>query len=124
MNMDDYSDSDYEIGLPDSRSSTPEEIFSVGSLIQRVEEFQTRNQLETLEKLTNEKSLLHRRITFYRESWSRTLELLQKAQEALLSMSTALEKCCQEEKAAEKDWLAFWGIISELEKDSRQAGWV
>jgi hypothetical protein len=122
--MDDYSDSDYEIGLPGSGRSTPEEDVSVGSLIQRVEEFQRRNELETLEKLTNEKSLLHRRIAYYRESWSRTLELLQKAQEALLSVSTALEKCFQEEKAAEKDWLAFWGIISEVKKDSRQAGWI
>jgi hypothetical protein len=122
--MDDYSDSDYEIGLSGSRRSTLEEIFSIGSLIQRVEEFQRRNELETLEKLTNEKSLLQRRIAHYRKSWSRTLELLQKVQEALLSMTTALEKCSQEKKAAEKDWLAFWGIISELEKDSRQVGWV
>ena len=122
--MDDYSDSDYESGLPGSRRSTPGEILSIGSLIQRVEEFQRRNELDTLEKLTNEKSLLHRRIAYYRESWSRTLELLQKAQEALFSMSTALEKCFQEEKAAEKDWLAFWGIISDSKKDSRQVGWV
>lgn len=57
-NMDAYSDSDYEIGLPGSGRSTPEEILSVDFLIQWVEEFQERHQLETLEELMKEKSLL------------------------------------------------------------------
>jgi hypothetical protein len=49
---------------------------------------------------------MHRRIAFYRESRSRTLELLQKVG------SSVVNKHCsrgvfQEEKAAEKDLLAF-----------------
>ena len=78
-----------------------------------MEEFLKQDQLETLEKLTNENFLLHQLISYYQENWGRTLQLLQKAQEALMSLQTALENCFHEERAAERDWLAFWGISGE-----------
>jgi hypothetical protein len=72
------------------------------------------SKLETLEKLTNENFLLHQLIAYYQENWGRTLGLLQKAQEALISLRSTLEKCVQEERVAERDWLAFWGISGEV----------
>ena len=51
------SDSDYEKEAPSTEASTPTEVFSIESLIQRVEEFQRRDQLETIERNVNRDKL-------------------------------------------------------------------
>ena len=108
---------------------TPEESsedFSMESLLQRVGEFQKREQLETLRRLTMENSLLQKHIACYQESWCATLDLLQETYEAVLLMQHAFQRCSCEETAAERDWLAFWGIPSESGQTSgyRPAGWI
>jgi hypothetical protein len=107
------AESDYEIGLPPTESPITGEIFSIEFLIQRVDEFRKRDQLETLEKLTAENFFLQQRILRYQEEWCFTLDMLQKAHEALLRTQNALEKCFQEQISAEREWLASWGIKRE-----------
>ncbi|KAI9770963.1 MAG: hypothetical protein M1840_002667 [Geoglossum simile] len=109
-----------------STPDKPSEDFSMESLLQRVDEFQKREQLETLRRLTMENSLLQKHIACYQESWCATLDLLQEACEAVLLMQHAFQRCSGEGTAAERDWLAFWGIPSESDKTSkyRLAGWI
>jgi hypothetical protein len=80
------SDSDYEKGAPSTDTPTPIEAFSVESLIQRVDEFQRRDQLETIERLIIENSLLQRRVIMYQKHWYLTIDLLEKAYKAILSL--------------------------------------
>ena len=118
------TNSSYEILT--TQPSTLNETFSIETLIQRVEEFQKRDQLESLERVTRENFLLQRRLVRYQEYWCSTLDLLQKAHEVVQSMHNALEKYTREEIAAERDWLAFWGIKMESTKDLGYSpgGWI
>ncbi|KAI9767645.1 MAG: hypothetical protein M1840_005516 [Geoglossum simile] len=109
--------------------STPEnssEIFSMETLLQRVDEFRKTEQLETLRKLTRENCLLQKHIACYQESWCAILDVLQEAYEAVLLIQDALQKCSYEETAAERDWLTFWGIHYGSEETSgyRPAEWI
>jgi hypothetical protein len=119
--MDD--ESDYNIGLPPTEPSTPEEIISIESLIKRVEEFQKRDRLDTLEKLTAKNSFLQTQIRRYQREWYVTIDLLLKTHDSLLRMQNALGKCFQEQIGAEKNWLAFWGIKRDSSCFS-PAGWI
>ncbi|KAI9776688.1 MAG: hypothetical protein M1839_009415 [Geoglossum umbratile] len=112
-----------------SASSTPEnssEIFSMESLLQRVDEFRKREQLETLRRLTRENCLLQKHIACYQESWCAILDVLQEAYEAVLLMRDALQRCSYEETAAERDWLTFWDTRYGGEETSeyQPAGWI
>ncbi|EXJ56216.1 uncharacterized protein A1O5_12672, partial [Cladophialophora psammophila CBS 110553] len=100
--------SDYETEVQPTEPSTPDEAFSIESLIQRVEEFQRRDHLETLVQLTTENSDLQQRILYYQEEWCSTLDLLQHIHEALLQLQNALGRCFQEQMEAERCWLASW----------------
>ena len=93
-NMDD--ESDYDIGFPPTEPSTPDEIVSIESLIKRVEEFQKRDRLDTLEKLTAENSFLQQYIRQYQREWCLTIDLLLKTYKSLLRMQNSLGKCFQE----------------------------
>ena len=84
--------------------------FSVSDLINRVEEFQKRQQLETLERITMENSWLEFHIAQHRQDSTRTMNLLQEVHNAVVLMQEALEKCRLEEMKSNKAWLAFWGV--------------
>jgi len=86
--------------------TNPEE-FSIETLIQRVEEFQIRDHLETLEKLTEENCYLQQRILRYRKYSCLTLNILEKVYEGVLAMRKVLNECLEEEKAVEQAWLIF-----------------
>ena len=97
-------------------ASIPEESseeFSIESLLQRVDEFQKREQLETIERLTTENSLLKENIARYQEGWCATVNLLREAYETVVLIQGAIKRYCHEETTAERDWLAFWGIQRE-----------
>ncbi|KAF2279011.1 uncharacterized protein EI97DRAFT_372412, partial [Westerdykella ornata] len=51
--------------------------FSINQFIQRVEEFQRRDQLDTLEKLTEENCSLQRSILSYRKHWYIAMDILE-----------------------------------------------
>lgn len=61
------TNSSYETEILTTQPSTLNETFSIKTLIRRVEEFQKRDQLETLERLTGENFLLQRRLVRYQE---------------------------------------------------------
>lgn len=95
-----------------STSKEPEGI-SIDALLERVEEFHRRQQLETLEKLTRENSLLQQQIVRYQESSSQTINLLQEVHNIVALIQDARGRCRHKELAADRDWLAFWGIRDE-----------
>ncbi|KAH6883878.1 hypothetical protein B0T10DRAFT_463242 [Thelonectria olida] len=102
------------------------EEFSIDSLIHQVQEFERMNQLDTIERLTKENSLLDNLVMAYQKHWSRTMDLLEQTQRALMALQKAFEYCIGEEIAAERDWLAFWGIQRDnIGLERRYAGgWV
>ncbi|KAI3573901.1 hypothetical protein IWW34DRAFT_634373 [Fusarium oxysporum f. sp. albedinis] len=86
------------------------EEISITSLISRVEEFERMNQLDTIERLIKENSLIDNLVMAYQKHWSRTMDLLEQTQRVLNNLQKAFDYCIGEEIAAERDWLAFWGI--------------
>ena len=122
--MDPIYDSDSTTSRREPSSHT--EYFTIDSLIQRVEEMQRRGQLDTIERLTVENSLLQHLIHQYQRQWSATIDLLEKTHQALLSLQKAIEHYVGDGIAAERDWLAFWGITRECTERSRRCpgGWM
>ena len=121
------SESNYELGILPSEPSSPNEASSIGSLIKTVEEFQRRDQLETLSKLTAESSRLQQYIVHYQRQWCYTLDLLQSVHDALLILKNALEKYFREQLEAEKRWLSLWRLNdgpSNGADYTNPAGWI
>jgi len=100
--------------------------FSVSDLINRVEEFQKRQQLETLERITMENSWLEFHIARHRQDSTRTKNLLQDVYNAVVLIQEALEKFRLEDMKANQDWLAFWGVREHPNPTSEPhpAGWI
>jgi len=90
--------------------------FSIVSLTRQMQEVLRTGQLDTINRLGAENSLLYHLIAAYRKQWSLIIDLIQQAQEALVGLQRALEHCLSEEIAAERDWLAFGGPNDE--------GWI
>lgn len=99
------------------------ECFTIDSLIQRVEEMQRQGELNAIERLTTENSLLQHLVEQYQRHWCATIDLLERMHQALLSLQKALEKWVEEEIAAERDWLAFWGAVPEC-TERPPGGWL
>jgi predicted ATP-dependent endonuclease of OLD family len=112
---------------PNTHSTSPGPIdFSIDDLLKRVEEFQRRQQLETLERITTENSWLEYHIARYRQNSTRTMNLLQEIYNAVTLMQKALQQCRLEEIKANRSWLAFWGIREHPDATSEAppAGWI
>ncbi|KAF2818272.1 hypothetical protein CC86DRAFT_309560 [Ophiobolus disseminans] len=103
-----------------------ESIFSLDLLIHRVEELQRIDQLETLQNLTRQNSLLQDVVKEYQRRWCCTISLLEKTLEAVFSLQKAIKHFEIEREAAERVWLASWGIerpIVDLQTYN-PAGWI
>jgi hypothetical protein len=100
--------------------------FSIDDLLKRVEEFQRRQQLDTLERITTENSWLEFHIARHQQDSTRTMNLLQEIYNAVILMQEALEKCRLEEMKANRAWLAFWGIREHPNgiPETHPAGWI
>jgi hypothetical protein len=120
------SESDYERETADAASTMPDNGFSIGLFIDRAEEMQKKDQLEILEKLTLDNSLLQHLVIEYQRQWCRTIDLLEQVQKAVCSLQEALEYCFNEHMTAERTWLAFWGIGQGSTAPHRYnpAGWI
>ncbi|KAF3049107.1 hypothetical protein E8E11_008469 [Didymella keratinophila] len=94
----------------EDRYETQEEIFALDLLIDPVEELQRIDQLETIQELTRKNSLLQQVTVEYQRQWCCTIDLLDKAQEAVLVLQRTVEHFSAENEAAERAWLASWGI--------------
>lgn len=103
-----------------------EEMFSLDLLIDRVEELQRIDKLEAIQKLTHENSLLQEVAVEYQKQWCCTIDLLEKTQEAVLVLQRVVEYFSAENEAAERAWLAAWGIErSEVDLQTCNfAGWI
>ncbi|KAF8862744.1 hypothetical protein BDZ45DRAFT_585004 [Acephala macrosclerotiorum] len=112
---------------PNSQFASQDSIdFSIDDLLKKIEEFQRRQQLETLERITTENSWLEFHIARHRQDSTRTMNLLQEVYNAVILMQQALEKCRLEEMKANQAWLAFWGICEHPNTNpgARPAGWI
>jgi uncharacterized protein YbgA (DUF1722 family) len=87
-----------------------ENFFSLDLLINRVEEIQRLDQLETIQNLTRKNSLLQDVVTEYQRQWYCTIDLIEKTQEAVLILQEVIQHFNVEIEAAERAWLASWGI--------------
>jgi hypothetical protein len=87
--------------------------FSIDSLTRQMQEVLRTGQLETINRLSAENSLLYHLIAAYRKQWSLIIDLIEQAQEALAALQRALGHCFSEEIAAERNWLAFGGPDDE-----------
>lgn len=125
-NMDATSTQDSALN-PHTHSTSPAPIdFSIDDLLRRVEEFQRRQELETLERITTENSWLEYHIARHRQDSTRTMNLLQEIYNAVTLMQKALQQCRLEEIKANQSWLAFWGIREHLDAtpEAPPAGWI
>jgi hypothetical protein len=116
----------YETVSSDNVNESTKHAFSIESLINRVDEVQRREQLETIQQITLDNSLLQQLIINYQDQWCCTVDLLEKSQEAALVLQKAIKHSIQEDVIAEKQWLSFWGIEREDTKHSgySPAGWL
>ncbi|KAM0132877.1 hypothetical protein ACHAP3_006166 [Botrytis cinerea] len=113
--------------ITNTHSTSPAPIdFSIDDLLKRVEEFQRRQQLETLERITTENSWLEYHIARHRQDSIRTMNLLQEIYNAVTLMQKALQQCRLEEIKANRSWLAFWGIREhpDIASEAPPAGWI
>jgi hypothetical protein len=79
----------------------------------RAEEVQRSEELAVLQKLTRRSVLLQQLIIDYQQQWCCMLNLLEKTNEAQKSVQKAVEHCVNQSAAAERAWLAYWGIKKE-----------
>ncbi|KAH8708501.1 hypothetical protein GQ44DRAFT_731559 [Phaeosphaeriaceae sp. PMI808] len=102
------------------------EIFSIDSLIKNVEEFQRREQFETLKRLRLENKSLHKQIMRYQTHRCLAPDLIQTAYDALMSLQGALNKCLREEAAVDRDWLVQLGIRNDSVDNviTGHTGWI
>jgi len=119
------SDSDYERELPDTGPPTPIDVGSFDLLARMIEESQRMHQLKNIKKLATENTKMQNAILQYQELGCKTVELFEKAYQALQTLKRAFGNCVDEDIAAEKDWLTFWGI-SKQHRGQRYspAGWI
>lgn len=82
--------------------------FSVNTLLQRVTEEQIEQlNLETLEELTEENYSLQKSILSYRKHRHLTMNILERAHEALFRIQIVLEACTKEEESVGRDRRGF-----------------
>lgn len=100
---------------PDSPtiSNYDDDDLSMEALLKRIDDFQRREELITIERLEKEISSLRYQISCHQRSLHVTFNLLQEAFDAAVLIKTALQACDEEEEMANADWLAFWGIHIE-----------
>lgn len=100
--------------------------FSLDLLINRVEELQRLDQLEAIQKLTRNNSLLQELATEYQRHRYCTIELIERLQEAISVLQEAMQEFHVARDIAERAWLATWGIErpdADL-KTGNFAGWI
>jgi hypothetical protein len=107
------SASDYGRNLFTVSDYQSEEPFSIDLLLSRVEELQRSEKLVALQELTRKNVLLQQLVIDYQQQWCCALNLFEKTHEARLSVQKAMEHCVNESAAAERTWLAYWGIKKE-----------
>ena len=100
--------------------------FSLDLLISRIEELQRIDQLQAIKQLTHKNHLLQEVAVEYQKYWCRTIELLERTQDAVLELQGAIYHFSNENQAAEIAWLALWGIERPAKDVQTQnfAGWI
>lgn len=88
--------------------------FTIDALLERIEEFQNRTQLERIHRLNRENDILKEDIKRHKIARKKTATLLKEAFEAMKFLQSALERYGLETTITEKEWLLFWGIYDGL----------
>jgi hypothetical protein len=82
-------------------------------LVRQVSEMKRAQELQTISILMKENQLLWKEVAICRRLWNGIIVMMTEAIEAMKCIETALENFSTETAAAERDWLAFWGIYRE-----------
>ncbi|KAH8586643.1 hypothetical protein B0O99DRAFT_695316 [Bisporella sp. PMI_857] len=86
--------------------------FFIDDLLKKVDEFQKRQQQNTLDKIITKNLCLELYIAKRRQSCTRKMNLMQDMYTAVTLMQKAFEKYYFKEMKANENWLAFWEYIS------------
>jgi hypothetical protein len=99
---------------------------TIEDLIERVDGFQRREYMDTIEHLDSENALLQRLILKYQMEWRLTVDTFERMQQVILSLQKATKNYIMEDMRAAKDCLAFWGIHDDetVCQNYHPAGWI
>ena len=112
--MDD-ADTRQQGDVPDFNEDA--DALSIESLIEIVDNFQKRQDLDTIERLERENAILHHQISCYKRCLKVTMELFKETSESALLIRNPLHDCDDEKERADQNWLAFWGICERCISD-------
>src|SRR5258708_15494628 len=103
-------------------SITSNEPLSIQSISQHVNEFQRMHELESLEKLTVQISVITPQITEHQKHWCLTADLMEEVQIAIASLRKALEVCISEATAAGNELRSFRRFTNDKKCENSNSG--
>ena len=83
---------------------------TIDELLERLEHMQAMEELKELEKLKTERALLLHQIELHYRAREKTTKLILETTEMLSLLQMVAETMKEKQAAAEREWLAYWGI--------------
>lgn len=113
-------DPPYPSNSPRPCSSVYSDHFELQDLVYQVDDLVRVGQLNTIEQLERENSILHEEVGQYQRTWDAVLELFDEAFDMALLLRCSLEECEERISVAQADWLALWDV-----RDATEVGnWI
>lgn len=122
MDPSETSDEDvpYPSNFPRPCSSVYSDHFALQDLVYQVDDLMRDGQLDTIEELERENSILQEEVAQYQRTWDAILEMFDEAFDTALLLRCSLEECEEGISIAQADWLALWGV-----RDTTEVGnWI
>lgn len=104
--------------FPRPCSSIYDDNFALEDLAYQVDESVRVAQLNTVEQLLSENSILRRDVARHRRVWNALLGLFDEAFDMALLLRGSLEGCKDKIAIAEANWLGSWGVGKAAEVDN------
>ncbi|KAH6670170.1 hypothetical protein B0J14DRAFT_672021 [Halenospora varia] len=99
-------------------SSVYSDNFELQDLVHQVDESVGVAQLNTIEQLLQENTVLQEDVARHRRMWNVLMDLFDETFDMELLLRGSLEECKDKRSAAEVDWLASWGIRESVEVEN------
>lgn len=87
--------------------NSSEDNFSLEDLINKVDEFESISNSNTVAHLIREKQIMYRNVIYYRREWDAFMVLLNELVDSILLIRSTLKDCNDKISEAEAAWLAF-----------------
>jgi len=101
--------------FPRPCSSVYSDHFALQDLVYQVDDLMRDGQLNTIEQLEMENSILQEEVVQYQRTWDAILEMFDEAYDTALLLRCSVEECEERISIAQADWLALWGITGATE---------